>query len=231
MQYKDVIVNLTNSEILALANNTFEVNHFTDVVQHVIPSDKLARATTVAVSMIGITGVFHKCSEYFSGPNCTTPVCFGISADDPKACNSSGICIEPNKCECWSFDKGIRAGSNCEAYICNELYTGNECNDLAPVTIVMIVVIVLVPCLCLLICIIILVSLCACRYKRVVTKQKHKEYEMENMLRVSLINADSLAAQIDRDWVIPLTDLVFNEIISEGSFGVVFKGVYQNLDV
>jgi hypothetical protein len=228
--YQKVNVNLTNSEILALANNTFEVNHFTAVVRHAIP-DTLKRATTVAVTSVGISGVFHSCSEYFSGTDCDVPICAGISDNNSSVCHSRGRCMKPDNCTCNRSVYGNITGLDCETFICNALYTGQNCEHPSPLFVAMVTIVGAVPCICLLLCIITLVSLYAFRYKRVVAKQKHKEYEMENMLRVSLINADSLAAQIDRDWVIPLTDLVFDEIISEGSFGVVFKGVYQNLDV
>jgi hypothetical protein len=62
---------------------------------------------------------------------------------------------------------------------------------------------------------------------RSIIKQRRTEIEMNALLQESLLKDDVELT----DWVIPLSEITLLEKISEGSFGLVFKGRYKNSDV
>jgi serine/threonine protein kinase len=58
--------------------------------------------------------------------------------------------------------------------------------------------------------------------------------EMQSLLNQSLLDSSSSTnseEREEREWIIRIEDLTFSERISEGSFGVVFKGLYRNSPV
>ncbi|EFC43502.1 predicted protein [Naegleria gruberi] len=51
------------------------------------------------------------CNGNYTGEECQTPLCFGVSAEDEKTvCSGKGYCSAPDKCEC----KTPYVGSNCQ---------------------------------------------------------------------------------------------------------------------
>ena len=66
-------------------------------------------------------------------------------------------------------------------------------------------------------------------YYRKQRKQRSQEIELRNLLSERLIainNDDDL--NINEEWIIHRDDIQFETRISEGAFGVVFKGKYKN---
>jgi hypothetical protein len=45
----------------------------------------------------------NACRTGYNGTDCQIPVCFGVTATDPKNCNSHGNCTSPNNCTCIGF--------------------------------------------------------------------------------------------------------------------------------
>jgi alpha-tubulin suppressor-like RCC1 family protein len=183
---------------------------------HVPKTGDFKKLTGVARTGNGVIGIFAKCSQYFNGEDCDIPICNNLSADNRMVCSGHGRCERPDTC------------------VCDQFYTGATCYDysaranalIATLTVVfglLIIIIVLM---------IILVSVgCTFRYRKKVAKQNQTELAMKSLLHESLIKADALSEQVDRDWVIPFSDLKFVEKLAEGSFGVVMKGRYQSADV
>jgi hypothetical protein len=192
----------------------------------VFDKTELRRVLSLTSTFLGVTGSFAKCSPHFSGKDCTTPTCNGTS-DPTIACSGFGTCIAPNKCVCQ--DETF-VGDNCEARNCGAWKTGKTCNDYSAASIIFIVFGVLAAVASIILVITALI-LCLFRYRKVVVKQEKAEQEMQNLLHESLLRADSLAEQVDRDWVIPFSELEFSERVSEGAFGVVMRGRYKGSDV
>eukprot|EP01080_Neovahlkampfia_damariscottae_P008905 gene8905-853_t len=65
-----------------------------------------------------------QCNSQYSGTNCSIPICFGISADEPKVCsNRKGICESPDKCTCVTSGY---SGIYCNLTVCEDV---NDCSD------------------------------------------------------------------------------------------------------
>src|SRR3989338_359368 len=143
---------------------------------------------------------------------CELPVCDRKNATDPEVCNQRGRCIAPDKCEC------------------NQYFVGKFCTDYSGLLIGLIILASL-SIVAMFVVIIALTVGVACVYRVKVKRQNKAEMEMKTLLHASLIRSDELAEKIDRDWIIPFTELTFIEKLSEGSFGIVFKGRYQSADV
>ncbi len=60
------------------------------------------------------------------------------------------------------------------------------------------------------------------RYK----KQRSQELELRNLLSEKL--ESDMEHSVNEEWIISRDDITFEERISEGAFGVVFKGKYKN---
>lgn len=56
--------------------------------------------------------MINNCSAKTSGPFCQYPVCYGISSFSQKACSSSGECVGPNTCICFSPSYGDSCQNN-----------------------------------------------------------------------------------------------------------------------
>jgi hypothetical protein len=196
--------------------------------EYSLKGTKLTKVLDLTNSFRGATAILASCTAQFVGDNCDIPVCFDKNATDSKSCNGRGICKNPDQCEC---SPGY-AGKVCQTRICpyEMWYNGENCD--VPTTQFK-VMIILVCSLAFFVVILLIGAMTACtiRYRHVVAKQNKAELEMKNMLEESLIRADQLAESVDRDWVIPFSDISFIERLAEGAFGVVMKGRYQNVDV
>ncbi len=143
-----------------------------------------------------------------------------------KVCtNGRGTCSGPDKCDCSLQSDG----KFCE--ICKEGLTGDQCTQpivdtsnarmAIGITIGVSAFIVIVILLSLLPFIVV--------YYRKQRKQRAQEIELRNLLSERLIainNDDDL--RVNEEWIIHRDDIQFESRISEGAFGVVFKGKYRN---
>lgn len=216
--YHNLNTILTTPDILVFKNDTMLV-YWNGPDVRVIPmqvQEHMKKLKNVVKTAYGVTAVMLKCSDAYSGSLCDIPVCFGKPANDPNVCGGNGQCFSPHACSC------------------RDLFSGDQCTQLSGFAYLLIIIgsvamglVVLV----LLVFFIFMVTRYCVKVMRNVAKQRKAEIEMKSLLHQSLIKADQLLDLVDRDWVISLADLTFTERLSEGSFGVVFKGVYKNADV
>jgi alpha-tubulin suppressor-like RCC1 family protein len=211
---------VSTESVLVYPNGTMHIHwtasyaRQTSTIQ--IPKESIRKITGVARTATGVVGIFAKCSPHFVGEKCDIPVCYTFDANDYRVCSGQGRCERPQTC------------------VCNQYYKGNTCSQYSEHTIVLIATLTVVfgVLLVVLIITILLVSTgYAIKYRTRVAKQYQTERAIKSLLHESLIKADALSAQVDRDWVIPFSELKFVEKLSEGSFGVVMKGRYQSADV
>jgi hypothetical protein len=214
---------LSSDKLLVMPNGTMllewqgsNLNRFSKITLNPPKGEEVKKIDGVIKTSYGAVTIMLKCSQYYVGDNCEIPVCGGRNASDPLTCFSRGICVGPDQCQCDDFNTGP---------LCNRI--SGLSIALITVASTLLVLQVLLTCLC--------VCTCGCYFGRKITRklqsQRDAEIEMESLLRESLINIETLSEQVDRDWVIPLSEIKFTEKLSEGSFGVVFKGRYQNSDV
>ncbi len=225
LYYNNVNTTLTTKNIIVLTDNTMIV-HFHDY-DSVKPSvitkfpfqknDNIKKIKQVQRTPAGISAIMLKCSEDYTGTNCDIPVCYSKSRDDQTVCSGHGKCVEPQTCSCNSA-----------------IYAGIECQEISSFALTLLIAgsvsIGTVACAIALVFAVWLIIVCSLAVKRF-KRQRDAEIEMKSLLHESLIRNDALSELVDRDWVISLGDLTFLEKLSEGSFGVVFKGRYQNADV
>jgi predicted Ser/Thr protein kinase len=57
-------------------------------------------------------------------------------------------------------------------------------------------------------------------------KQRSQEIELQNLLNERLVDTDLESTIID-EWIIDHNDIEFEKRISEGTFGIVFQGMYK----
>jgi hypothetical protein len=214
---------LSSDKLLVMPNGTMllewqgsNLNRFSKITLNPPKGEEVKKIDGVIKTSYGAVTIMLKCSQYYVGDNCEIPVCGGRNASDPLTCFSRGICVGPDQCQCDDFNTGP---------LCNRI--SGLAIALITVGSTLLVLQVLLTCVC--------VCTCSCYFGRKITRklqsQRDAEIEMESLLRESLINIETLSEQVDRDWVIPLSEIKFTEKLSEGSFGVVFKGRYQNSDV
>jgi alpha-tubulin suppressor-like RCC1 family protein len=228
---------------------------FTEYISNIPPDFK--KIISVTKNPKSITAVFGNCSSSFTGDECETPLCYGIPSDHPSVCNGHGKCTAPQTCECdldWGnstcnecktencrtcFDVQATSKSVCSGHgkcvakdlcECDAFRVSVNCASLSELSQALIALGVIAA---LFIASILVTGICifTCRYRLRLVRQEKAEKDIKDLLHQSLIRADALADQVDRDWVIPFVDLKFNDKISEGSFGVVFKGSYKGGDV
>jgi alpha-tubulin suppressor-like RCC1 family protein len=218
--YTDLDVERTTESILMFKNNTMLVYwRNTQPPVRVVPvpfTDDIKYVRKVARTSLGVSAIMYKCSPSYTDNNCATPVCFGIAQNDSSVCNGNGRCVSPQVCAC------------------DPLYTGKDCksqSDLAKTLIGLGIAALVVSCTTVVVIATVLITVCSYRTIRTIVKQRKAEIEMKMLLNQSLVMNDQLQEMVEKDWVIPLGDLTFVERLSEGSFGVVFKGKYQNADV
>jgi hypothetical protein len=131
-------------------------------------------------------------------------MCFGIAASTTSVCSSRGACVGPDTCECFNIPK--LQGPNCELNTHEFIWF---------------VVGLVLAFVCVLVVITIPGIFCChrvYRYRTAVLQQNKVEQDMKDLLKESLIRADTLSKQVDRDWIIPLSDIKLDERISEGAY-------------
>jgi alpha-tubulin suppressor-like RCC1 family protein len=153
------------------------------------------------------------CETGYTGYECSYPMCWGKNSTDSMVCNGQGTCSAYNTCDC------------------NKYFTGSECKEWTLTSGMIFLGISLSVIIITGLLIGLPILFMYTRYRRRFTKQQQVETEMKDLLEQSLIRADALSEKIDRDWIISFDDLKFLEKLSEGSFGVVFKGRYKCADV
>ncbi|KAF0982392.1 hypothetical protein FDP41_011322 [Naegleria fowleri] len=63
-----------------------------------------------------------QCTNSYTGPTCSTPICFGIDATDTThVCSGRGTCVNPNQCQCSPH----YYGSHCEVTTCFGIFSNN----------------------------------------------------------------------------------------------------------
>jgi hypothetical protein len=211
---KENLLVFTNGSMLAYYQ-TREVAPFSPLfskTQLITPPiiTNMKKIITVSRTSFGVMAVFAKCTLNYTGPTCTQPVCNEIAPYG--VCSGHGTCVAPQTCEC------------------NTMWEGKFCEVMSASAIAIITVSSIVGGTIAIIIVILVAVFTTIHCGRVV-RQKQVETEMKELLHQSLIRADALAEQVDRDWVIPFVDLVFDERISEGSYGVVMRGRHQNAPV
>ncbi len=204
---------LTTENLLVFTNGSMLAYYQTSWpritrIQMITPpiTTNMKKIIVAARTSYGVMAVFAKCTSNYTGPTCSQPVCKEIAPYG--VCSGHGTCIAPQTCECHM----LWEGKFCEVMSASAIAIITVCSivggTLAIIFIVLVAVFTTIHC------------------GRVV-RQKQVETEMKELLHQSLIRGDALAEQVDRDWVIPFVDLVFDERISEGSFGIVMRGRYQ----
>jgi hypothetical protein len=195
--------------------------------------ERFPKILSVASTTGGVIGLYAVCTEHYVGLNCDIPVCDGIFANDSRVCNRKGRCIAPKQCACHEDYQGQYCGE-CKS----PFFQGDDCKALSPVFYTVITLAVGLT-LAVFIIISFIILMCFLRYyKRSINMIKEKENQVRDMLSVKLIEYDQLmeeneglSEKVDRDWIIPLSQLNILSRISSGSFGTVMKGTYQGLDV
>jgi hypothetical protein len=166
--------------------------------------------------------IFEICQDGYVGPDCNLPVCCKclshvvfiilVGKDWNKGCNGHGYCYEPDKCTC------------------NFMYSNvNRCASLSTQGIVLITAVSVIGA-ALLVGIIIGFGLAPFLHRQ--AKRKRAELELRSLLRENLLPGEGDAEmEATEEWFIEYQDLKFAELLSEGSFGVVFRGEYRNSQV
>lgn len=210
-QYHTVDPIRSTESILVFSNSTMLVFwDFLIPVVRTIPfpngNTTLARLISVSRTKYGLSAIVWSCSDSFTGDNCTVPVC-------PSGCSGNGVCVSPLFCQC------------------NAIFDGADCTRLSGLTLFLIIA----GCFsvaALLLSILFFGTMYSGKklvaQVRHLIKQRRTVLEMEELLREGLVKD---AEHVDRDWVIPLSEITFTERLDEGSFGVVFKGRYKGSDV
>jgi hypothetical protein len=222
-------LSLTTTRVIVTRNKTVFSNTNNGIQEFQLEGSGMQKVLSVTPTSRGVIGIFATCIETnFVGENCDIPICFGRNATDPYVCNgpASGVCAWPGKCNCTSDYRG----EECEILRCGEFYQGEKCDKLSILSIVFVVLGTSLL-ICIICSVLSIMAFVIFRYRKVVVKQKRAEIEMNHLLQESLIRADSLADRVDRDWVIPFTEIKFMDKLAEGSFGVVMRGRYQSIDV
>ncbi|KAL0478477.1 hypothetical protein AKO1_008222 [Acrasis kona] len=147
------------------------------------------------------------CNEGWVGESCRQWSCYGIYANDSSVCNNRGRCVQHNVCECFNYS----LGNNCYfpgwAVITAPLLTAS----------LFLFVFICIPITCT-----------ACKHYKKVRKQNKAEADMKYLLlNEKLRIAESNLEIVDSGWLIKMDDLKFVDRISEGNFGIVFKGEYR----
>jgi hypothetical protein len=195
--------------------------------------ERFPKILSVASTFGGVIGLYAVCTEHYVGLNCDIPVCDGIFANDSRVCNKKGICVAPKQCDCHEDHQGQYCGE-CKS----PFFQGDDCKTLSAIFYTVITLAVGLT-LAVIIIISFIILMCFLRYyKRSINMIKEKENQVRDMLSVKLIEYDQLmeeneglSEKVDRDWIIPLSELNILSRISSGSFGTVMKGTYQGLDV
>ncbi|KAL0483527.1 serine/threonine-protein kinase [Acrasis kona] len=185
------------------------VRVFTDHIPNLRSAIKVVHGTSHSIA------VFQSCGINYVGPDCEIPVCYGIPANDSEVCLGHGSCSGPNKCECtflWMSNSG------------DEKMNCSRVSNLFAFIIVMVIV---VPLICL------LLFVCCFSIPLVVkqTKARLVEMEMKAVLNERLLSDDGNEHFSGEADLISYNQLKFLNKISEGAFGVVFKGVYRETKV
>jgi alpha-tubulin suppressor-like RCC1 family protein len=212
-----VDIKRSTTSVLVFSNNTMLVYWALkdSPVIRSIPfptSSTLAKLIAVERTSYGVSVIVWSCSKHFTGENCTTPICYGKSSNDRSVCSGNGKCTKPATCEC------------------QPLYKGENCQQLSALAFVLIALggtAIAVVSLLVIILVLVYILNKAFIGIRSIIKQRRTEIEMNALLQESLLKDDVELT----DWVIPLSEITLLEKISEGSFGLVFKGRYKNSDV
>jgi uncharacterized membrane protein len=158
---------------------------------------------------------YCECSSEYRGNKCSEPVCYGQFGND--ACNgpANGVCTAPNNCTCKSQYEGIYCEVEKHASIPQwAIITVGTIGGL-----LVVVVVFLIP------------TLIGCLTYRNKLRKKRKDTErIEEIMRERLLESD-IELEATEDWLIRRDDLELKERLSEGSFGVVFRGLYKNAPV
>ncbi len=163
-----------------------------------------------------------KCNVGYTGVECDLPICNGLNSNQSGVCNDRGTCIKPDYCLC----NPTAEGQFCE--ICKPGHSGKTCSedtkdsfdiDVAiGVTVgissffAILATLVAVPFIVL-----------YCKKRR---KQQAQEIELKLLLSERLV-AEEGEGSVNEEWIIDRDDIAFEERISEGAFGIVFKGMYK----
>ncbi len=135
-------------------------------------------------------------------------------------CNNRGTCIKPEVCQCNLNS----LGQYCET--CVRGQTGIQCSDFESVFDRDLAIGLTIG-ICSLICILsgLIVLPFVVLYLRKRRKQQSQEIELKLLLNERLVSDGDENSH--EEWIIDRDDLEFEERISEGAFGVVFKGMYK----
>jgi hypothetical protein len=216
--FTDVNPTLTTHNIIVFNNGTL-IAYWRDYgIRKILftQNNDMKKISNIARTVLGVSAVVLKCSPAYTGLSCDIPICFGKSRDDANACSGNGECISPDKC------------------ICKIPYGENNCSNLTTGFTVTIIVLSTIAGMLTITALFIGTIFAGRRFYIVlqsVANQRKAEIEMKSLLHESLIKADSLSEKVDRDWVIPLSEVTFKEKVSEGAYGIVFSGSYKNADV
>jgi hypothetical protein len=195
----------TNGSMLAYFRTLFPLLTRTHLITPPITTN-MKKMIVAARTSYGVMAVFAKCTSNYTEPTCSQPVCNEIAPYG--VCSGHGKCIAPQTCECHM----LWEGKFCEVMSASAIAIVTVCSVVGGTLAIILIV---------------LAAVFTTMHCGRVVRQKQVETEMKELLHQSLIRGDALAEQVDRDWVIPFVDLVFDERISEGSFGIVMRGRYQ----
>ena len=142
------------------------------------------------------------CNERYRGVECDIPVCYGYGSDELDACSGHGVCIRPGTCRC---NRGF-IGDHCQTNL-NLLY------------------LLLLSAIVLFLCLVVVFLLSS------VLRRKHQDKRLEQELNARLLETDVDLEElmVDNNYFIHMKDIKLGAKISEGAFGVVYKGELKRL--
>jgi hypothetical protein len=227
----DTIAQIGTPDLYVLANGTLLYGYAPMNFKTLDRVEEYPKVLSAAATYDGIIALYASCSQHFVGLKCDIAVCDGIPANYSRTCNG-GRCVSPQVCQCSSEYSG-KYCTECS----NRFFVGSQCNIPSQIAYVVVFLSVALA-LTLLVIIIVFALACLIRYRASIIKIREKENQMRDMLSVKLIEYDQLKDEndellekVDRDWVIPLSEIHIIERISRGSYGTVMKGSYKGLEV
>jgi alpha-tubulin suppressor-like RCC1 family protein len=166
------------------------------------------------------------CDQGYSGLYCEYPSCCkyfitkntehldGVNATDGHVCHKHGKCIAYNICKCTAF------------------FQGDQCKYFTPLAWFLVLTGVFFFAFIFSLLIAIPITIICIRYHKQYKKQRRVDVELKSLLRENLISrSEEDEDEFQSTWMLRYGDLIFQERLAEGSFGIVFRGMYHNSPV
>ncbi len=203
---------VSNSSRIFSYNSTGHVSELntTNVNSNQIISSFFVSETTMS-TMLQVT-----CKKGHFGSKCNKYTCFGLHMSSNNVCSGRGSCISYNTCSC----KGNFAGGACST--CKRGFIGPTCNVSLFVFLVLVTLSPILVCSCVLVA-----FLCSWVYRRK-KQDKRIESELHAYLLEEKADLDLQDMMDDRNYFIHMKDIQIMSRLSEGAYGVVYKGQWKS---